>query len=80
VSERLLVDYARELGIPMRAVHLGAHVGFTHDAAAVATLRGSDVWRCAVNAYRATRANSTEAEAARFDGYEVVIPIGTPGP
>lgn len=61
----LLVDYARdELGMPMRGLQFGTHIGWTTDG------RKRDL-------LVAAGANSTTVTwAGRTIGYEVTIPVG----
>jgi hypothetical protein len=66
----LMVEFARELGLPMGSVLHGSHFGWTTDREKAETMKGrgaSVEW---------VPSHDPRPEARRFDGWEIHFPIG----
>jgi len=92
MADQLLIDFARELGLPMRGLHMDRHVGWTTDQAKAQTMAGTVFehvrpvkgpddefsWQ----PYRASptvmyyRAHGKGDESRQFDGWEIAFPVG----
>ena len=66
----LLLDFGRELGLPIRGLYMGRHFGWTTDRAKAETMRG--------NGARVEYVPSLDQrkEARRFDGWEISFHVG----
>ena len=67
---KLLVDFGREMGLPLRWVYMGRHFGWTTDRAKAETMKGNG----ARVEFVPTLAK--DKDARKFDGYEISFPVG----
>jgi hypothetical protein len=84
-----MIDYARELGLPMRGLLNGQHVGWTTDRTKAETMRGqryeveipigdeglTEVVQRDVRV-EWVPSHDPRPEARRFDGWQISFPVG----
>lgn len=69
----LLVDFARELGLPMNGLAIGNHYGWTTDEAKAKTMEGAGA---RIEFVPAARGRWQDDQTTKFDGWQIVVPVG----